>query len=190
MTVISDNGVNRCLRFAAEKDGWHLHFVITTWPNYLCVSGDMGCFVFTRLYDMFEFFRSSSGKLSINPQYWAEKVEAQDRRTGGIDEYDANIFRAALRARFDNWDFASKAEKKECWKEIEQQVLSAENEYEAFSNASNFKYGEFDFPDFYESRLRKYTYHFLWCCFAIAWAIKQYDAQSASVENSKEKITA
>ena len=28
-------------------------FDIVTWPGYLCYSGDMGCFVFTRLPDMF-----------------------------------------------------------------------------------------------------------------------------------------
>jgi hypothetical protein len=32
-------------------------FDVVTWPGHLSISGDMGCFVFTRVDDMFTFFR-------------------------------------------------------------------------------------------------------------------------------------
>ena len=41
----------------------------------LIASGDVGTYVFSRLADMFEFFRSpmtSDGRLYINDSYWAE----------------------------------------------------------------------------------------------------------------------
>lgn len=187
MTILSENGVNRCIRFVESKGSFNMYFTITTWPQYLCISGDMGCFVFTRLHDMFEFFRSPSEKLTINPQYWAEKCDAQDRRTGGIDEYDAEELKSAIKYRFDEHEFSSKSAKTACWKEIERDILCAETEYEAHSFGHRFESNGFRLTNFWEHKLRSYTYHFLWCCYAIAWAIKQYDAPSASAENSKEE---
>lgn len=83
MTVIHDHGVHRHLRFGKPGDS-NLSFQITTWPGYLCYSGDMGCYVFFRVEDMFRFFRGER----INPGYWAEKVQAEDRE--GVKEYDEN----------------------------------------------------------------------------------------------------
>lgn len=60
MTVVMDNGVYRHLRFANSdsKLAFNQWFDIVTWPGFLAYSGDMGCFVFSRLKDMFEFFRA------------------------------------------------------------------------------------------------------------------------------------
>lgn len=84
MEIRQDDGLYRSIRF--QKPGrWTYGFDITTWPGYLCISGDMGCFVFARLPDMFEFFRGQKPHikgdktLGINLGYWAEKVQAQDR---------------------------------------------------------------------------------------------------------------
>ena len=55
MTVLADVDIpgvkgygpthSRCLRFAKKDQSWHQYFYITTWPGYLCINGDMGCFV-------------------------------------------------------------------------------------------------------------------------------------------------
>lgn len=51
--------------------------------RYLCYTGDMGTYVFQRLTDMFEFFRTdreykkrNGGKLAVNLSYWGEKLQA------------------------------------------------------------------------------------------------------------------
>ncbi|RYG95492.1 MAG: hypothetical protein EON58_14030 [Alphaproteobacteria bacterium] len=36
------------------------------------------------------------------------------------------------------------------------------------------------FEDFWEHTLTDYTFHFMWCCNAIQWAIQQYDASKVS----------
>ena len=57
MIVVRDDGVHRHIRF--KKPGTScMHFDLITWPGYLCYTGDMGTYVFSRLTDMFEFFRT------------------------------------------------------------------------------------------------------------------------------------
>ena len=78
--VADDGGVCRSLRFS--KGSIDQSFQITTWPNHLCISGDMGTLVFSRLNDMFNFFGSKGlnpkGGYYINAGYWAEKLESGD----------------------------------------------------------------------------------------------------------------
>jgi hypothetical protein len=198
MTVLLDNGPHRCLRFAASGErSWFNWFMITTWPGYLAISGDMGSFVFCRLEDMFTFFRPRSEHgLDINPSYWEEKCEAADRHNG-TEQYDADKFRRIVREVFDEfWNERSgKGKKKlmqECWQEIQDQVLCAENEYEAHQNTSQFEYSfdhpawgnsTFEFNDFWEHNLKSYTYRYLWCCYAIVWGIRQYDSQIGRIKD-------
>ena len=74
MKVHMDNGVYRHLEFS--KPGTNCYrFDITTWPGYLCVTGDMGTWTFSRLRDMFEFF-GGAFEHGINTGYWSEKFEA------------------------------------------------------------------------------------------------------------------
>ena len=78
MEILRDDGVYRHIRF--KKPGtWCMHFDLVTWPGYLAYSGDMGCYVFSRLNDMFEFFRTDreylqrdGRQLCINLCYWSE----------------------------------------------------------------------------------------------------------------------
>jgi hypothetical protein len=37
----------------------------------------------------------------------------------------------------------------------------------------------FEFSDFWEHDLTEYTYHYIWCCYAIAWGIAEYDKAKA-----------
>jgi len=72
MLLIRDDGVSRHVRFAQPGTGC-MHFDLITWPGYLCYTGDMGTYVFQRLTDMFEFFRTdreykkrNGAKLAVN----------------------------------------------------------------------------------------------------------------------------
>lgn len=46
----------------------------------------------------------------------------------------------------------------------------------AYDAAIRFEFeGKHPFQDFWEISCSEFTYHYLWCCYAIAWAVKQYD---------------
>ncbi len=59
MQIYKDDGIFRCITFKKENTS-NQQFTITTFPNYLVITGDMGDFVFTRLEDMFNFFRGEN----------------------------------------------------------------------------------------------------------------------------------
>ena len=59
MEVRRDDGLYRHLIFRAPKDSWHQWFEVVTWPGSLAINGDMGSWCFSRIEDMFEFFRGS-----------------------------------------------------------------------------------------------------------------------------------
>ena len=67
--------------------------------------------------------------------------------------------------------------KAQIWAEVESDVLSCEeNEAAAISAAERFEWqGKHPFTDFWETRLTRFTYQYLWCLCAISWGIAQYD---------------
>jgi hypothetical protein len=94
LTIIRDDGIHRHLRMKIPGSG-SMYFDIVTYPHFLVYSGDMGCYVFSRIDDMFEFFRSGlreEGKLLINEGYWSEKLEATDR-PDGHKQYDPELLK-------------------------------------------------------------------------------------------------
>lgn len=184
MTVLRDDGVHRHIRFKRPGDSAYW-FDLITWPGTLCIDGDMGTYVFRRLEDMFEFFRTDREwmerkgcKLAINPSYWSEKLRASPGN--GFEEFDADRFREVVKEHFDRWVEDKDPDdetKQDVWQEIEDAVLSCadDGEIRAYDAAINFRGAGFEFLDFREHRLKTYTFHFIWCCYAIAWGIKTYD---------------
>jgi hypothetical protein len=183
MTVKHDDGFYRHLRF--NKPGTRCHgFDITTWPGMLCYSGDMGRYVFRRTSDMLEFFRwgneKDEPKLHINPSYWGEKAEAIDRN-GSIREYSSEKFKKQIQEWMDEGEFTQMARRS-----VGAEVLSRadDGEREAMQAVLNFEHDGYSFQDFHEINVSEYSYRFLWCCYALAWAVKQYDAAKAGSEVS------
>jgi hypothetical protein len=182
MTVLRDEGVNRHLRFRAPGTG-NLAFDLVTWPDHLCYTGDAGTFVFSRLEDMFQFFRHPDADRRIDMGYWAEKCLAADR--DGIKQYSKERFESAVMGRVndhiqdENLDELEAAALRIC---IADDVLRHnESEYDAHRAASDFEYKGFALTDFYETDLTEFTVRFQWCCYALAWAIRQYDAAKQDV---------
>ena len=92
MEVLLDNGVYRHLSFTNNGSSVY-RFDITTWPGHLCISGDMGTQVFSRLHDMFEFFNDDlDSKFPINPGYWGEKLQAIGTNSG-YQEFSVDLFK-------------------------------------------------------------------------------------------------
>lgn len=209
MEVMRDDGVYRHIRF--RKPGTMcMHFDLITWPGYLCYTGDMGTYVFTRLADMFEFFRTDreyaqrrGRRLAVNLSYWSEKLEAVNgsRRGGAAEEFDPAKFRKVIQEYRLNWiredgrSLLSKEERRELWEAVDSEVLDRidDGEHYACTTANDFNWKPTRFPawrgrtwffdDLWEHNFNDYTHRFRWCCFAIAWGIELYD-------RSKEEVTA
>jgi hypothetical protein len=169
MTIVRDDGVHRHLTFA-KRGSYCMHFEIVTWPGYLCYVGDMGSFVFARITDMFEFFRGSR----INPDYWSEKLQATDR-PGGHTEWSADKFRSVI--EYYLTERHGEPVSKEIRDAVSEEVLSRvdDGEHEAYRAAHEFKQDGFTFDDLWDHNFREFTYRFIWCCYALTWAIGQYD---------------
>lgn len=176
LQVVRDDGVYRHLHFAQPGTGT-MHFDIITYPGYLVYSGDMGCFVFSRLRDMLDFFRDKSGKddrLFINLNYWAEKLQATDRPDGHC-KYDPEKFERRVREWLDENDASD-----DLREAIDDEVLSAADDGETRARDALYSFehdGEKPFGDSWEWEFDEYTFRFIWCCYALAWAVRKYDSQ-------------
>ena len=197
MQIIRDDGVNRHIRFKRPGTMCY-HFDLITWPGHLCYTGDMGTYVFYRIEDTFEFFRMGDNDwnknpngLSINPSYWAEKIIATDKN-GGHEEWDEDEFTRRVnevRVGWMRWAKslgADKDERRELWEEVDREVLSDPSEealcvsriYEFHHRAGS---ESFEFIDFFDGSMNRFTFRFLWCCYALAWGIKKYDDHRSKV---------
>jgi hypothetical protein len=193
MTIVRDDGVDRHIKFCREGDSAYW-FEILTWPGTLCIKGDMGTYVFSRLTDMFEFFRADRGrdpaKLYINTGYWCEKLQAVDCNgygDGRAREFDSEKFTARAKEHFDSYfeeRDVTDEKRASLWAEIESDVLPHvdDGEIRAFDRLMEFHDPDFPrlFEDCWEWNCKEYTFHFVWCLYAIAWAIRTYDAAKVS----------
>lgn len=179
MVAREANGVHRYLRFRAPNST-NYWFELVTWPGHLCITGDCGSFVFSRLHDMFEFFRDDEGR--VNPSYWSEKVMAQDR-SSGVKEWSREAFKEYVLDRFKQFCDGNEVSTslRKVWKrQLESHVLGDCDEWEAWDRLRNctddIKVGRHRcFADI-EDDCKVYTFRFLWCLHAIVWGIKQFDA--------------
>lgn len=181
MTVFKDDGLFRHIRFERPYT-LCMHFDLVTWPGHLCYTGDMGTFVFTRLADMFEFFRKGNGG-HIDRRYWAEKCRAQDK-ADGIVEYSPEKFAQAVRDDRLRWirdakdcGYLNKTERRGLWTAIEQEVLAyaRDGEQRAMQAAMEFSFRDYSFTDFWDHNVKEFTHRFNWCCMALVWGINKYD---------------
>lgn len=190
MDIKRDDGLYRNIRFE-KPNTCNLYFDITTWPGFLCISGDMGCYVFSRIPDMFEFFRGQKPyirgdkTLGINLGYWHEKVQAECR-TDGCEEFSPEEFKKTV-----NRVIYSGGWPKPVRDEVRDSVLSCAHDGEFAAKDAAYRFSvsrngkRYDFQDFWEyGDCKRYTYRFVWACYAIAWSVQQYDSRNAA-ESSK-----
>jgi len=176
LTVIKEDGVYRHIR--CQRPGtWCYGFDIITWPGYLAYAGDMGEFVFKRLDDMFNFFRGDR----INLRYWSEKCLA-----GKYEEFDIDTSRAGIiDCAKGHLGLEEDEELPDDVKEELQFVLSAEDEWECVQEARDFSSDKVRLDDWYKHSYKIYTHRFEWCCYALQWAVKEYDARSLLVSRDQ-----
>lgn len=203
LTVLKIDGIYRNLRFS-KKESNAFSFNLTTWPGYLAITGDMGTYVFSRLDDMFCFFRTDKNDfnynpdgISINPGYWAEKMQSEKQNNHGR-EFSADCLMASIRSRVAQWC----EDMEEDYEDLTDGHGNKFNSHQEFTEAcideieGYFQYKEMDeyrFADsmddfnseihkdlnFYEwwdwAQTHEYTFHYIWCLYAIAWGIEKFD---------------
>lgn len=183
MTVLRDDGLYRHLRFKAPDNGFYW-FDLITWPGYLTFVGDGEGYVFTRIEDMFGFFRGGR----INPQYWAEKVV--DGR-GRLKTYSEERFRQLVTEHLDQVADDYPAGLREAVQEILLDDYDVVYEDGARTLLSDFTFtATLDgadepvrytdvFVNGWEWDLTDWDFWYLWACTAIQWGIAQYDVARA-----------
>lgn len=170
MTILHDEGLYRSVRFAKPDTGQYA-YTLTTWPGHLCISGDMGATVFSRLSDMFEFFRART----INAPYWAEKVVAGQQ----IQAYSEDVFRASVldHAKDVADIFETDRAKTEFLDAVKRDILSSHDlgdERIARDLLDEFEWNNTRFTDTWEWDFTAYTYRFLWQLHAIRTGVQEY----------------
>lgn len=192
INIVIDDQAHRFVRFKREK-GSGYWFDLITWPGCLCISGDCGTYVFSRIEDMFEFFRMDDNDfnkrkdqlLNINPSYWGENLQSIGTNVGYL-EFDEDVFAERVEEYFETYmspGIENDDLKAELWNSIEDEVLSqsSNGEYRAYDAVYNFNFtsedGErFQFTDFFDSgSTERYTFNYLWNLYAIVWGIQKYD---------------
>lgn len=200
ITVLRDDGLYRHIRF--RRPGTIcMGFDLITWPGVLCYTGDMGTYVFSRLADMFEFFRTDRerakpGELRINTGYWSEKLIAVDggRRCGAAMEFSEKLFTQVINQYVADWlDGRDVSEEDaEALRDAVQDeiIVRIESQDESYSYRLGHEFShdvngeKFYFQDLWNYSFKEYTHSFLWCCYALNWGIQQYDelAEAAQVK--------
>lgn len=189
-TVKLDDGPYRHLRFAQPENS-NMWFEIVTWPWVLTIHGDMGTWTFSRVQDMFTFFRDDT--LRVNKGYWSEKL--QHGACGGRDGarvWNDDVFREQLLDRVKNSGL-EEDDLRAVTEALDEDVLCHDNKYELLLAARDFscripsresqKHGKFQFDACELPDGKEYAYHFTWCLYAIVWGIQQYDAVHAQVSS-------
>lgn len=180
MTILHDDGLYRHLRFRSPDHGTYW-FELTTVPGALIFRGDGESFVFARVRDMFEFFRSSR-EGSINPTYWSEKLTS-DR--DAAFKYDEESFRAQVWEHVRNYgsEYRGLAKAVQAWFFDGWDDYNFHHESEARAGLDAFSYTPedstlkpFEFTNTWAWDFKGYDWWFLWACQAIVWGIRQYDA--------------
>jgi hypothetical protein len=182
ISIKRDEGVYR--HITCRKPGTTCYgFDIITWPGYLAYTGDMGSFTFSRVDDMFTFFRTGISKDDqmvrecINLHYWSEKLQAVDR-TDGFQQYSPERFVEIIMDNLNDDEDATP----ELREAIKEEVLSAADDgpQAAYNAATDFEcYGIAHFSDGWVGVCYAYTFGFIWCCYALVWGIRKYDEYKA-----------
>lgn len=186
MKVLRNDGLYKHLHFEDEIKGYNLWFDLITWPGNLTIRGDMGTWTFSRIQDMFNFFRSPD--LSINAGYWAEKLQGGIH--GGRDlakRFDEDSFKKRLVEQLEDYYGLHRKKLAEVKQALQEEVLNQDCKYDlmiaardfqyTFSDGKKFQFETCELPDG-----KEYTYQFIWCLYAIVWGIQQWDAAQAVKE--------
>lgn len=209
LEVLHNEGLYRHLRMRHPVRSEYWYDVIT-WPGNLAVRGDYGeSYVFSRATDMFEFFAHEldrDGSISINPQYWAEKLTSHDVSR----KYDDDTFREEFKQQAEHLIEGQAIEPDqverfraeiEAFLEMEDYFTAdaAIHAVESFRFWNNERHEDHhlyrneavEFDDCYEwiGSCTVYEWGYLWACHAIMLAVREFYAlygRSATLVNDTQ----
>lgn len=202
LTIERDDGVFRSLFFGAPNTG-NYHFRLNTWPGHLCISGDIGTYVFSRTYDMFQFHATAddwaSMPIEINPHYWAEKLQTGGDSRRSVQNHYIDVphivqnvveaFRQIPRHEFAKWPA-----RRHAFEDLRHEVIDSLSEDDSAEYVAGML-DRYTVPDSYLNEYKdislvdgtswewgltrsEYKYGFLICCYAVVWGIKSYAQQT------------
>ena len=193
LKIIKDDGVYRHLLFKRQNGSMYWTEIIAS-PNLLTINGDMGTWVFSRVDDMFEFFRNP--ELEINYHYWTEKLKAG--RTS-CEKFYMNLFYKNITKYIEDY-FQDSIENinEDFYDDYLKDIVEAEDEIEVVSKIRDFYiysddrilkdlpecYKQFNFDDFneYWKLCYKADYQYVWSLFCIVKIIQEYDKIKGEVK--------
>lgn len=183
LTVRHDDGIYRHLAFDTPHGSYW--FELVTWPNALTIRGDMGSWTFSRLPDMFRFFRGSAYEGRPNFYYWGEKTEDGRRST---EEYSDEAAREQIIGAAKDYvadDPALSGLLGAVVEDILSQELHDETTTRNLIDDFSYCYDDDGVPqvfrfDSWEWDFHRQTTRFMWNCHAILWGIEQYDKARAT----------
>lgn len=184
MHIELDAGVHRSVLFS-RPDSSVYRFRLVTWPGYLAISGDCEDYIFTRLPDMFDFFRSDYDREApINPGYWGEKLGAVGKN-GGYKDYSEEAYEKAIRndllCHVEDRPFSERRAILESAR-LDDLLVAPQDIHSAIDRATSWYCPlarDYPFPDFWDHNLTDYTFQFIWAIRAIAWGVRKYDLHKA-----------
>ena len=190
LRVDYDSGPNRRITLKRPGSGTYA-FTIATFPGTLIYTGDMGTYVFQRSSDMFRFFRTQA--TTIDPDYWSTKVVAEDK-DHGVTEFSDERFKEVIEERVTEYLASNDDVDEQSLRDaVKDQITdwTYDSEHHARTEVDAFDHPEagYIFSDFWESRLTEFTFHFIWACHAIPWAILKYDAMTETTTRFDRLIT-
>ena len=214
MEVLLDNGIYRHVKFSRDGSSTY-QFSLVTWPGHLSISGDMGCYTFRRINDMFGFFNTDKNDfnfnekgISINPGYWSEKME-------GVTGYNkGKVFNSDLIVKsiishiescyegcdFDDYinpvtdeSFESEEDlidalKVEVYSYFEYKELDEHRFVSAVDEFRSEIHEDFNFQDEWEwLETHEWSHHYIWCCYAIAYGVGKYNQANLTAISQDDK---
>lgn len=186
LIIHQNNGVYRHLTFK-NPESINQYFNITTYPEYLVITGDMGSLIFSRLTDMFNFFRSDD--LQINPDYWSEKIASinYNAKSASYSEFDIDAVKENAKQYLNDYlernNTLSINDRIDLIKIFNIEIMRLDEEFEIVNAINKFNEYGLEFNDFWEMDDRRYLYRYIWLCYAIVWGVKKFDETTAVTEN-------
>ena len=145
-------------------------YEIVSTQNTLMITGDCGTYVFRHGLSIWNII-DEEDMVNIEPDYWQTKCLSESIAENGVKLFSVEKFHNAVR-KWVTEDF--NAEEAAERLELVSSILSADNEFECCEALVHFEHPQIDFTDFWEQDFTEYTYHFIWCCYAIVHAIRIY----------------
>jgi hypothetical protein len=193
MTILLDEGLHRHVRFMRPRPGSSSYwYELITVPHALIFRGDYGSLVFSRVEDMFGFFRSNPDRLTmrISPDYWAEKLTS-DRDC--VKVYSRERLEERLAEEFEREEKQFPGIAKAWAVYVEDNFYDLDYEEPAREALRDFEFPVAGqpavcFEDAWEWDLKDFDHGYLWACHAVVAGIARYDAAKAQAARPVETV--